>query len=67
MGQIIPDGLSVKLTIYKNNIPVKELFKESSNGFAIFYLDANIYENGLYKIGVESAGIKKEFKSFKLW
>ena len=36
MGQIIPDGLSVKLTIYKNNIPVKELFKESSNGFAIF-------------------------------
>ena len=67
MGQIIPDGLSVKLTIYKNNTPINELFKESSNGFASFYLDANIYEDGLYKIGIESAGIKKEFKSFKLW
>ena len=67
MGQIIPDGLSVKLTIYKNNLLVKELFKESNNGFANFYLDANIYENGLYKIDIESAGIKKEFKSFKLW
>lgn len=67
MGQIIPDGLSVKLTIYKNNTLINELFKESNGGFASFYLDANIYENGLYKIGIESAGIKKEFKSFKLW
>jgi hypothetical protein len=67
MGQIIPDGLSVKLTIYKNNTPINELFKESSNGFTSFYLDANIYENGLYKIELESAGITKEFKSFKLW
>jgi hypothetical protein len=67
MGQIIPDGLSVKLSIYKNNKLIKELFKESSNGFASFYLDPNIFENGLYKIDIESAGIIKEFKSFKLW
>lgn len=67
MGQIIPDGLSVKLTIYKNNTLIKELFKESSTGFASFYLDPNIFENGLYKIDIESAGIIKEFKSFKLW
>jgi hypothetical protein len=67
MGQIIPDGLSVTLTIYKNDIPINELFKESNNGFASFNLDANIFENGLYRIEIESAGIKKEFKSFKLW
>ncbi|QVY66640.1 hypothetical protein JOP69_04965 [Polaribacter sp. Q13] len=67
MKQIIPDGLSVKLSIYKNNTLTKELFKESLNGFATFYLDPNIFENNLYKIVIETAGIKKEFKSFKLW
>lgn len=67
MNQIIPDGLSVKLTIYKNDTLVSELFKESQNGFASFYLDPNIFENSLYTIYIETAGIKKEFKSFKLW
>ena len=67
MGQTIPDGLSVKLSIYKNETLLKELYKESNNGFASFYLDANIYENDTYKIIIEAAGIKKEFKSFKLW
>ncbi|WP_405604381.1 hypothetical protein [Polaribacter sp. Asnod1-A03] len=67
MGQIIPDGLSVKLSIYKKNVLIDELFKESSNGFANFYLDPNIYEKDIYQITIEAAGIKKEFKSFKLW
>lgn len=67
MNQIIPDGLSVKLSIYKNNILIKELFKESKNGFANFYLDPNIFENNTYKLITETAGIKKEFKSLKLW
>jgi hypothetical protein len=67
MNQIIPDGLSVKMTIYKDNILIDELFKESKSGFSNFYLDPNIYENNLYKIIIETAGIKKEFKSFKLW
>ncbi|MEO9570018.1 MAG: hypothetical protein ABJH82_06585 [Polaribacter sp.] len=67
MGQIIPDGLYVKLSIYKNEKRIKELFKESNNGFASFYLDPNIYENDTYKLILETAGIKKEFKSFKLW
>lgn len=67
MNQIIPDGLSVKLSIYKNNILIKELFKESKNGFVKFYLDPNIFENNTYKLITETAGIKKEFKSLKLW
>lgn len=67
MNQIIPDGLSVKLSIYKNNILLKEIFKESNNGFTKFYLDPNVFENDLYRITIETAEIKKEFKSFKLW
>ncbi|MCH3885209.1 hypothetical protein [Tenacibaculum aquimarinum] len=67
MNQIIPDGLSVKLSIYKDNKLIKEFFKESYKGFANFYLDPNIFENDLYKIIIEAAEIKKEFKSFKLW
>ncbi|MDO6599830.1 hypothetical protein [Tenacibaculum sp. 1_MG-2023] len=67
MNQIIPDGLSVKLSIYKDNKLIKEFFKESNKGFANFYLDPNIFENDLYKIIIEAAEIKKEFKSFKLW
>ncbi|WP_299060876.1 hypothetical protein [uncultured Polaribacter sp.] len=67
MNQIIPDGLSVKLSIYKNNILVTELFKESNNGFANFYLNPNIFENNTYKIVIETAEIQKEFKSFKVW
>lgn len=67
MGQIIPDGLSVKLSIYKNKTLINKLFKESSNGYVNFLLDPNIYINDTYKIIIESAGIKKEFKSFKLW
>ena len=67
MNQIIPDGLSVKISIYKDNILIDELYKESKNGFTNFYLDPNIFENNLYKIIIETAGIKKEFKGFKLW
>ncbi|MGK0236477.1 MAG: hypothetical protein ACI9EK_003027, partial [Psychroserpens sp.] len=50
MNQIIPDGLSVKLSIYKNNILIKELFEESKKGYTDFYLDSNIFENNMYKI-----------------
>ncbi|WP_298884120.1 hypothetical protein [uncultured Polaribacter sp.] len=66
MGQIIPDGLYVKLSLYKNKKLINALFKESNNGFATFYLDPNIYENDVYNFVIESAGIKKEFKGFKL-
>jgi hypothetical protein len=67
MNQIIPDGLSVKLSIYKNNTLIKELFEESKKGYTDFYLDPNIFENNMYKIIVSTAGIKKEFKNLNLW
>lgn len=67
MNQIVPDGLSVKLTIYKNNILINELYKESKKGYTDFYLDPNIFENNTYKIIVKTAGITKKFKNLKLW
>jgi hypothetical protein len=67
MNQLMPDGLSVKLSIFKNNILVNELYKESIKGYANFYLDKNIIENNYYKIIIETAKIKKEFKKVKLW
>jgi hypothetical protein len=67
MNQLIPDGLSVKLSIYQNNKFINEIFKESRNGFAEFKLNANIFENNSYTIAIETAGIKKEFKDLKLW
>ena len=67
MNQIIPDGLSVKVSIYKNNILIKELYRESKKGYTYFYLDPNIFENNMYKIIVRTAGIKKEFKNLNLW
>ncbi|MGK0235859.1 MAG: hypothetical protein ACI9EK_002400, partial [Psychroserpens sp.] len=57
----------VKLSIYKNNILIKELFEESKKGYTDFYLDSNIFENNMYKIIVSTAGIKKEFKNLNLW
>ncbi len=67
MNQIIPDGFLVKIAIYKKDKLIDELYRESQNGFTNFYLDPNIYENNYYKIIIETAGIKKEFKKFKLW
>lgn len=67
MNQIVPDGLSVKLAIYKNNILINELYKESKKGYTDFYLDPNIFENNTYKIIVKTAGITKKFKNLKLW
>ena len=59
MNQIIPDGLQVKLAVYKNNILVKEYINSSNNGFANFNLKTDIIPSGVYEIRIESAGIKK--------
>jgi hypothetical protein len=67
MNQIIPDGLSVKLSVFKNNVLINELYKESRNGYVEFYLDPNVFENNSYKIITETAKIKKEFKELMLW
>ncbi|MBU2927789.1 hypothetical protein [Winogradskyella psychrotolerans] len=67
MGQMIPDGLHVKLHIYKANKHIETLTKTSFNGYANFNLKPAIYSNGNYNFSIETAGITKQFNTKKLW
>ena len=67
MNQIIPDGLQIKLSIYKNKKILNEIIKSSRDGLVFFELNSSIYENGDYDIEVSTAKINKMFQSTKLW
>ncbi|MUU78724.1 hypothetical protein [Winogradskyella endarachnes] len=67
MGQMIPDGLHIKLHIYQDNALITTLTKTSFNGYTSFKLKPAIYKNGSYNFKIETAGLSKEFKSIKLW
>tara|TARA_B100000767_G_scaffold192037_1_gene179228 strand:+ start:2601 stop:3800 length:1200 start_codon:yes stop_codon:yes gene_type:complete len=67
MSQMIPDGLQVKLSIYKEEKLLHEFFKTSKDGFAVFTLNKNIYKHDTYHLKITTAGISKEFENKKLW
>ncbi|ULC60342.1 hypothetical protein MBM09_04975 [Flaviramulus sp. BrNp1-15] len=67
MQQMIPDGLQVKLLIYKNNKLLETYTKTSYNGYVYFKLKPAIFENDTYNFRIETAGIEKEFNNKKLW
>lgn len=67
MKQLIPDGLQVKLLIYKNNVLFKTETKTSSEGFVNFNLKSDVYINHNYTIVVKTAGLEKTFNSKTLW
>ncbi|WP_452227157.1 hypothetical protein [Lacinutrix cladophorae] len=67
MEQMIPDGLHVKLLIYKDNTLVDTITKTSFNGYATFFLKPAVYESDTYNFRIETAGINKTFKNKKLW
>ena len=67
MNQMIPDGLKVTLSIFKNEKLVATVVKKSIDGFVNFELDANIYPHETYKLVVSAAGITQTFNSKKLW
>ena len=64
---MIPDGLLVKLAVYKNEKLMNQIIETSKNGFVSFSLNSNIYDNDLYTIQITTAGITKTFQSKKLW
>ncbi|AUP81508.1 hypothetical protein C1H87_02455 [Flavivirga eckloniae] len=66
MEQMIPDGLQVKLHIYKDNTKVETILKESFEGFVTFKLDVNEIPSNTYKMVVETAKIEKTFENIKL-
>lgn len=67
MQQMIPNGLQVTLTIYKNGKNIETLTKTSFNGFVKYTFKPAVYENGTYNFSVKTAGKQKEFKTVKLW
>ena len=67
MEQMIPDGLHVKLIIYKDNTLIDTIIKTSFNGYVTFNLKPAVYQNDTYSFSVETAGINKTFNNKKLW
>ena len=67
MNQIIPDGLQIKISIYKNKKLLNEIIKSSIDGEVFFELNSSIYKNGDYDLEVSTAKISKMFQSIKLW
>ncbi|NNK82165.1 MAG: hypothetical protein HKO92_03475 [Flavobacteriaceae bacterium] len=67
MQQMIPDGLHVKLKIYKGKSLIETYTKTSYNGFVTFNLKPVIFKKGTYNFSIETAGLIKEIKTKKLW
>ncbi|GLR19082.1 hypothetical protein GCM10007940_36980 [Portibacter lacus] len=67
MGQMIPDGLQVKLFIYKDDQLLEIIPKTSVEGYVIFYLEEDIYKNGDYRFQIQAAGMDKKIDNIKLW
>ena len=67
MDQLIPDGLQVKISIYKNKKFLHEIIKSSREGFVTFELNQSIYKNGNYDLRISTAKVRKLFQSTALW
>ncbi len=67
MNQMIPDGLEVKLSIYKDGKLLNEYLKESQGGYVNFILDKNIFDNGVYTLSIKTAEVTQTYKDKKLW
>ncbi len=66
MDQMMPDGLQVKLYIYRDNTKLDMILKESFEGFVTYRLNSNEIPGGTYKMIIETARIEKIFENIKL-
>ncbi|WP_347924038.1 hypothetical protein [Pontimicrobium sp. SW4] len=67
MKQLIPDGLQVKLNIYKNDILLDVINKKSIDGYVHFNLKPDLFENDEYTFIIKTAEIEKPFNMISLW
>jgi hypothetical protein len=67
MNQLIPDGLQIKLSIYKNKKLLNKIIKSTRDGVVFFELNSSMYKNGDYDLEVSTAKISKMFQATKLW
>ncbi len=66
MKQMIPDGLQVTLSIYKENIHIYTSTKGSRLGFAHFNLKDLALKKGNYNFNIKTAGLEKTLQFTKL-
>ena len=66
MNQMIPDGLEIKLHIYKNGTKMKTLYKNSFEGYTSFKLNSDSFPKDNYTFKIETAGIEKTYQNIKL-
>lgn len=59
MKQLIPDGLEVTLSVYKNNSLIKRFNEQSSKGFVTFNLKAQFIKADTYEFRIEAAELEK--------
>ncbi len=67
MQQMIPDGLEVKLEVYKENKHIETLRKSSAKGYVNFKLNPNQFPNSTYTFKVHAARITKTLNAIKIW
>ncbi len=66
MGQLIPDGAVVKLTIFKNRKKIETKLKTTSKGITVFQLEEGFYPTNIYSFTIEALGLKTEYLNLKL-
>ncbi|MEM7380719.1 MAG: hypothetical protein AAF361_05915 [Bacteroidota bacterium] len=60
LGQIVPDGFQVVLTVWSEDNEAESLATNSRNGYAEFKLDVDAYPSGLYQLELVSGGVIKK-------
>ena len=66
MGQLIPDGAIITLSLYRDGQLIDRFFKYTYNGETNFEFLEDFYADGIYQIKLHGLGIKKEIKKYKL-
>lgn len=66
MKQMIPDGLQVTLSIYKENTRIYTFTKGSRKGFVNFNLKNLGLEKENYTVNIKAAGLEKTFQTIKI-
>ncbi len=63
MKQLMPDGLEVTLSVYKDNTLLKRYKKQSTTGFVTFNLNGQFLKTDTYEFRIETAGLEKTIKT----
>ena len=66
MGQLIPDGAIITLSLYRDGQLIDRFFKYTFNGETDFEFLEDFYADGIYQIKLQGLGVKKEIEKYEL-